>query len=197
MGDRPSSRAARIGLGLLPASRGKGYGSDVVAVLCEYGSVVRGLQRLQIETLADHHALPRAAEHNGFVREGVLRSSAWVLGNSSMKWCSGFWSGTGSGSDQRWGQRRLGRRRHGTAYGYIGSMRSRPGKRDDVVAILLSAAGSLRELGCASYVVGMAADDPDTIVVTEVWESKDHHVASTERESPGVSGTLTGAPGVA
>ncbi len=74
------SRSAHIGLGLLPATRGKGYGTDVVAVLCHYGFVVRGLHRLQIETLADNAAMLRAAEHNGFVREGVLRSSAWVLG---------------------------------------------------------------------------------------------------------------------
>ncbi|MFF8380139.1 GNAT family N-acetyltransferase [Streptomyces sp. NPDC015661] len=74
------NRFAHIGLGLLPSARGKGYGTDVVAVLCHYGFVVRGLQRLQIETLADNHAMLRAAERNGFVREGVLRSSAWVLG---------------------------------------------------------------------------------------------------------------------
>ncbi|GGP51429.1 GNAT family N-acetyltransferase [Streptomyces calvus] len=74
------NRSAHIGLGLLPASRGKGYGTDVVAVLCHYGFVVRGLQRLQIETLADNAAMLRAAERNGFVREGVLRSSAWVMG---------------------------------------------------------------------------------------------------------------------
>ncbi|MEV5937016.1 GNAT family protein [Streptomyces sp. NPDC093250] len=74
------SRGAHIGLGLLPAARGKGYGSDVVAVLCHYGFVVRGLHRLQIETLSDNAAMLRAAERNGFVREGVLRSSAWVLG---------------------------------------------------------------------------------------------------------------------
>lgn len=73
-------RTAHIGLGLLPASRGKGYGTDVVAVLCHYGFVVRGLHRLRIETLADNDAMPRAAERNGFVREGVLRSSAWVMG---------------------------------------------------------------------------------------------------------------------
>ncbi|WP_327090217.1 GNAT family N-acetyltransferase [Nonomuraea sp. NBC_01738] len=73
-------RAAHIGLGLLPAARGKGYGTDAVAVLCHYGFVVRGLQRLQIETLADNHAMLGSAERNGFVREGVLRSSAWVMG---------------------------------------------------------------------------------------------------------------------
>ncbi|MEU7579817.1 GNAT family protein [Streptomyces sp. NPDC041068] len=74
------NRSAHIGLGLLPAARGKGYGTDVVATLCHYGFVVRGLQRLQIETLADNAAMLRSAEHNGFVREGVLRSSAWVMG---------------------------------------------------------------------------------------------------------------------
>lgn len=74
------NRNAHIGLGLLPSCRGKGYGTDVVAVLCHYGFVVRGLQRLQIETLADNHAMLRSAERNGFAREGVLRSSAWVMG---------------------------------------------------------------------------------------------------------------------
>ncbi|MFG2897351.1 GNAT family N-acetyltransferase [Streptomyces zaomyceticus] len=73
-------RGAHIGLGLLPVARGKGYGTDVVATLCHYGFVVRGLHRLQIETLADNHAMLRSAERNGFVREGVLRSSAWVMG---------------------------------------------------------------------------------------------------------------------
>ncbi|MFJ9706756.1 putative quinol monooxygenase [Streptomyces sp. NPDC101234] len=77
------------------------------------------------------------------------------------------------------------------AYGYIGSMRTRPGRHDDVVAILLSAAGSLRELGCRSYVVGLAADDPDTIVVTEVWESKEHHDASLR--SPGAKEAIAAA----
>jgi RimJ/RimL family protein N-acetyltransferase len=74
------NRTAHIGLGLLPSARGKGYGTDVVAVLCHYGFVVRGLHRLQIETLSDNDAMLRSAERNGFVREGVLRSAAWVMG---------------------------------------------------------------------------------------------------------------------
>ncbi|MDR8409825.1 GNAT family N-acetyltransferase [Nonomuraea sp. 3-1Str] len=74
------NRSAHIGLGLLSSSRGHGYGTDVVAVLCHYGFVVRGLHRLQIETLSDNTAMLRSAERNGFVREGVLRSSAWVMG---------------------------------------------------------------------------------------------------------------------
>ncbi|NUS25466.1 MAG: GNAT family N-acetyltransferase [Streptomyces sp.] len=74
------NRFAHIGLGLRSSARGKGYGTDVVAVLCHYGFVVRGLQRLQIETLSDNIPMLRSAERNGFVREGVLRSAAWVLG---------------------------------------------------------------------------------------------------------------------
>ncbi|WLQ50187.1 GNAT family protein [Streptomyces poriferorum] len=74
------NRSAHIGLGLRPAARGKGYGTDAVAVLCQYGFVVRGLHRLQIETLPDNAAMLASAERNGFVREGVLRSAAWVMG---------------------------------------------------------------------------------------------------------------------
>lgn len=51
------NRSAHIGSGLLPSSCGKGYGTDVVAVLCHYGFVVRGLQRLQVETLSDNTAM--------------------------------------------------------------------------------------------------------------------------------------------
>ncbi|MCI3935557.1 GNAT family N-acetyltransferase [Streptomyces sp. AN091965] len=76
----PHNRSAHIGLGMLPSARGKGYGTDAVAILCHYGFVVRGLHRLQIETLSDNAAMLRSAERNGFVREGVLRSSAWVMG---------------------------------------------------------------------------------------------------------------------
>ncbi|MGA4840065.1 GNAT family N-acetyltransferase [Streptomyces sp. G45] len=74
------NRCAHIGLGLFPSARGKGYGTDVVGALCHYGFVVRGLHRIQIETLADNYGMLRAAERNGFAREGVLRASSWVMG---------------------------------------------------------------------------------------------------------------------
>jgi RimJ/RimL family protein N-acetyltransferase len=74
------NRCAHIGLGLLPSCRGKGYGTDVVGVLCQYGFTVRGLHRLQIETLSDNAAMLGAAERNGFAREGVRRSACWVMG---------------------------------------------------------------------------------------------------------------------
>ena len=63
-------------------------------------------------------------------------------------------------------------------YGYIGSMKTKPGNRDDVVAILLSGADGLRAAGCLLYVVGVSATDDVTIWVSEVWQSKEHHDAS-------------------
>ena len=74
------NRCAHVGVSLLPACRGKGYGADVVAVMCHYGFVVRGLHRLQVDTLADNPAMIAAARNSGFVPEGTLRASAWVSG---------------------------------------------------------------------------------------------------------------------
>jgi quinol monooxygenase YgiN len=65
-------------------------------------------------------------------------------------------------------------------YGCIASMKTIPGSRDEVVAILLSGADGLRAAGCEAYIVGLADDDDVTIWVTEVWRSKEHHDASLE-----------------
>ncbi len=75
------NRNAHIGISLLPAFRGRGLGTDVVRVLCRYGFAIRGLYRLQVETLADNVAMLRAAGQAGFTREGILRRSAWVNGD--------------------------------------------------------------------------------------------------------------------
>jgi RimJ/RimL family protein N-acetyltransferase len=75
------NRTAHLGISLRPAFRGRGLGTDVVRVLCRFGFVVRGLHRLQIETLADNAAMMRAATEAGFVLEGTLRRAAWVNGD--------------------------------------------------------------------------------------------------------------------
>ena len=75
------NRSAHIGISLRPAFRGRGLGLDAVRVLCRYGFVIRGLHRLQIETLADNYAMIRSAEQAGFVREGTLRRAGWVNGD--------------------------------------------------------------------------------------------------------------------
>jgi RimJ/RimL family protein N-acetyltransferase len=75
------NRLAHLGLSLRPAFRGRGLGTDVVRVLCEYGFRVRGLRRLQVDTLADNEAMIKAAVAVGFIVEGTLRQSAWVHGD--------------------------------------------------------------------------------------------------------------------
>jgi RimJ/RimL family protein N-acetyltransferase len=74
------NRMAHLGLSLRPAFRGRGLGGDVVAALCDYGFTIRGLHRLQVDTLASNTAMIQAASRAGFVREGTLRRAAWVNG---------------------------------------------------------------------------------------------------------------------
>jgi RimJ/RimL family protein N-acetyltransferase len=74
------NRFAHVGISLRPAYRGRGLGYDTVRTLCRYGFVMRGLHRLQLETLSDNHAMIAVATRLGFTREGTLRHSGWVNG---------------------------------------------------------------------------------------------------------------------
>jgi quinol monooxygenase YgiN len=63
-----------------------------------------------------------------------------------------------------------------TLYGLLGSMKTKPGQRDALIAIL---AGNTRDMpGCLSYVVYKDVTDPDLIWVSEIWRSKAAHDAS-------------------
>jgi RimJ/RimL family protein N-acetyltransferase len=75
------NRRAHLGISLRPVFRQRGLAVDVLRVLSDYGFTVRGLHRLQLETLADNTAMIRAASRAGFTLEGKLRSSAWVNGD--------------------------------------------------------------------------------------------------------------------
>ncbi len=61
-------------------------------------------------------------------------------------------------------------------YGLIGKMTARPGKRDELVRILLDGVAGMP--GCLSYVIANDPIDPDLIWITEAWESRDAHAAS-------------------
>ena len=74
------NRSAHLGISLRPACQGRGLGADALRVLCRYAFVLRGLHRLQLETLADNHAMIAVAERLGFTREGATRGSSWVNG---------------------------------------------------------------------------------------------------------------------
>ncbi len=74
------NRSAHIGLALLPAARGRGYGSETVRLLTGYGFDVLGLHRIQLETLVSNAAMLSAAEKVGYHQEGTLREAVWLLG---------------------------------------------------------------------------------------------------------------------
>jgi quinol monooxygenase YgiN len=61
-------------------------------------------------------------------------------------------------------------------YGLIGKMRAVPGRREELIAILLE--GSTGMAGCLSYIVAQDVADGDALWITEVWESQEHHRAS-------------------
>jgi quinol monooxygenase YgiN len=72
-------------------------------------------------------------------------------------------------------------------YGLIGKVKVYPGKRDELAAILLESIANLP--GCLSYVVAKDSKDPDSLWVTEVWETEAHHKASLA--SPVVRDAIT------
>ncbi|HLX51374.1 MAG TPA: GNAT family protein [Streptosporangiaceae bacterium] len=74
------NRLAHVGISLRPAYRGRGLATDAVRVLCRYGFMILGLNRLQLMTLADNAAMIATATKAGFRNEGTLRRAHWVNG---------------------------------------------------------------------------------------------------------------------
>ena len=58
-------------------------------------------------------------------------------------------------------------------YGLIGKIKANPGKRDELISILLESADVMP--GCLSYVVAKDTSDADAIWVTEVWADQASH----------------------
>ncbi len=66
-----------IGISMLPAARGQGYGREVMELLCRYGFRFRNLHRIELETLATNTGMRKLAESCGFVLEGIQREQAY------------------------------------------------------------------------------------------------------------------------
>ena len=58
-------------------------------------------------------------------------------------------------------------------YGLIGQLKAVPGKRAELVAILLEASQAME--GNLLYLVAEDLDDPEGIWITEVWRTKTDH----------------------
>ncbi|WP_423601796.1 putative quinol monooxygenase [Sphingomonas sp. MS122] len=72
-------------------------------------------------------------------------------------------------------------------FGLLGKMRAQPGRRAELVAILLEGTGAMP--GCKAYIVAEDVKDPDAIWITEVWDSAESHKASLQL--PAVRAAIT------
>jgi quinol monooxygenase YgiN len=63
-------------------------------------------------------------------------------------------------------------------YGLIGRMLAAPGKRDELLAIMVE--GNAPMPGCRSYIIARDPASDDGIWITEVWDSQDQHLASLQ-----------------
>jgi quinol monooxygenase YgiN len=68
-------------------------------------------------------------------------------------------------------------------YGLCGKFVAQPGQRDALLAELLHAAELLADApGCDVWIVGTIPDEPDSLWVSELWQSEADHDASLTRE---------------
>jgi RimJ/RimL family protein N-acetyltransferase len=76
-GVRPKDRCATIGIALAREHIGRGYGTDAMRVIVDYGFRELGLHRIQLGVAPFNPAGIRAYEKAGFVEEGRHRESIW------------------------------------------------------------------------------------------------------------------------
>lgn len=99
------------------------------------------------------------------------------------------------GSTFPWSVPSAGRREHGrgrrrrpgslagVTFATAGSIGALPGRRDDLLAILVRSKPELSGAGCLLYEVGVDDEDPDAVFVVELWESPEAHQASLGLDS--------------
>lgn len=69
-------------------------------------------------------------------------------------------------------------------FGMYVKFTAQAGHRDDLVAVLLDAASSMKDLvGCELYIVNVSDTEPDTVWVTEVWSDSNAHQSSLTTEA--------------
>jgi quinol monooxygenase YgiN len=74
-------------------------------------------------------------------------------------------------------------------FGMVGKLVARPGRRGELVDLLMAAARELRGAdGCELYVVSQDRDDLDTIWVFEAWRDEAAHRVSLDM--PAVRGVI-------
>lgn len=76
----PNGKCPNIGAMILPADRGRGYGTAAQRALAEYLFVHGPIARVEASTEVGNLAEQKALEAAGFTREGVLRHAVFRAG---------------------------------------------------------------------------------------------------------------------
>ncbi len=71
------NRLAELAIMIGAPYRGRGYGTEAMALLCDFCFREMNLHRLKVSVFAFNEAALRCYEANGFVREGLLRQELW------------------------------------------------------------------------------------------------------------------------
>ncbi|KAA1469812.1 acyl-CoA N-acyltransferase [Dentipellis sp. KUC8613] len=79
-GLNPKDRDVEVGLSIEPDSWGKGYGTEVMKWLVDYGFRGLGMHRLSLVTYATNVAALALYKKTGFVHEGAKKKAAWIDG---------------------------------------------------------------------------------------------------------------------
>ena len=71
-----------------------------------------------------------------------------------------------------------------SAFALSGKLLARPGRRDELVDVLLRAAGELEDVPeYRLYLVNVIEAEPDAVWVTELWTSPEAHARSLQKET--------------
>ena len=65
-------------------------------------------------------------------------------------------------------------------FGMVNKLVAHPGRREELVELLLAGTEGAAADGCELYLVNRAVDDPDAIWVVEVWRDEAAHRASLD-----------------
>jgi len=79
-GPNPESQCFNMGIELLPAMRGKGYGTEAQRLLADWLFASSDVNRVEASTDVDNIPEQRSLEKAGFTREGALRGSQFRAG---------------------------------------------------------------------------------------------------------------------
>ena len=79
-GPPPMSNAFNIGIRMLPAHQGQGYGTSAQSALAQYLLATYPVNRIEASTDVTNRSEQRSLEKVGFTREGVLRGAQWRNG---------------------------------------------------------------------------------------------------------------------